>query len=71
MSFTGQPVTRRSNQLATRLGVRALAVRYGLPYNTGSLTRQFGTTVWKIVRYSFPGGSDMIPVGLTPGPGRP
>ncbi|MBK8588272.1 MAG: acyl-CoA desaturase [Sandaracinaceae bacterium] len=51
--------------------VRALAVRYGLPYNTGSLTRQFGTTVWKIVRYSFPGGSDMIPVGLTPGPGRP
>jgi NADPH-dependent stearoyl-CoA 9-desaturase len=35
--------------------VRALAARYGLPYNTGSLRRQFGTTVWKIVRLSLPG----------------
>lgn len=40
--------------------VRALATRYGLPYNTGSLTRQFGTTVWKILRYSLPGGDEMI-----------
>ncbi len=40
--------------------VKALCARYGLPYNTGSLTRQFGTTVWKILRYSLPGGSDMI-----------
>lgn len=40
--------------------VRALADRYGLPYNTGSMTRQFGTTVWKILRYSLPGGTDMI-----------
>ena len=37
--------------------VRALATRYGLPYNTGSLTRQFGTTVWKILRLSLPGGA--------------
>jgi linoleoyl-CoA desaturase len=37
--------------------VRAVAVRYGLPYNSGSLTRQFGTTVWKILRLSFPGGA--------------
>lgn len=36
--------------------VRALADRYGLPYNTGSMTRQFGTTVWKILRLSLPGG---------------
>jgi linoleoyl-CoA desaturase len=35
--------------------VRALAARYGVPYNTGSLRRQFGTTVWKIVRLSLPG----------------
>jgi NADPH-dependent stearoyl-CoA 9-desaturase len=35
--------------------VRALAARYGLPYNTGSLTRQFGTTVGKILRLSLPG----------------
>ncbi len=37
--------------------VRALAARYGLPYNTGSLTRQFGTTTWTIWRLSFPGGA--------------
>ncbi len=36
--------------------VRALASRYGIPYNTGSLTRQFGTTLMKIVRLSLPGG---------------
>jgi NADPH-dependent stearoyl-CoA 9-desaturase len=36
--------------------VRALAARYGLPYNTGSLTRQFGTTWLKNLRYAFPGG---------------
>jgi NADPH-dependent stearoyl-CoA 9-desaturase len=35
--------------------VRALTLRYGLPYNTGSLTRQFGTTVGKILRLSLPG----------------
>lgn len=35
--------------------VRALCARYGLPYNTGSLGRQFGTTVLKIVRLSLPG----------------
>jgi NADPH-dependent stearoyl-CoA 9-desaturase len=35
--------------------VRALTLRYGLPYNSGSLTRQFGTTVGKILRLSFPG----------------
>jgi fatty acid desaturase len=35
--------------------VRALAARYGLPYNTGSLTRQFGTTWLKNLRLAFPG----------------
>ena len=35
--------------------VRALAHRYGLPYNTGSLTRQFGTTWLKNLRLAFPG----------------
>jgi NADPH-dependent stearoyl-CoA 9-desaturase len=34
--------------------VRATAARYGLPYNTGSLKRQFGTTVVKILRLSLP-----------------
>lgn len=34
--------------------VKALAARYGLPYNTGTLRRQFGTTTWKIWKYSMP-----------------
>jgi len=37
--------------------VRALCVRYGLPYNTGSLLRQYGTTTWKIWRLALPGGT--------------
>jgi len=36
--------------------VRALADRYGLPYNTGSLWRQFGTTWRNNLRLAFPGG---------------
>lgn len=47
--------SNRYPELALR--VRALAARYGLPYNTGSLTRQFGTTVTKILRLSLPGPS--------------
>ncbi len=35
--------------------VRDLCARYGLPYNTGSLARQFGTTTAKILRLSLPG----------------
>jgi NADPH-dependent stearoyl-CoA 9-desaturase len=49
--------SNRYPELAPR--VRALADRYGIPYNTGSLTRQFGTTVWKILRLAFPGGDGM------------
>ena len=44
--------SNRYPELAPR--VRALAARYGLPYNTGSLGRQFGTTIWKILRLSVP-----------------
>jgi fatty acid desaturase len=40
--------------------VRALCERYKLPYNTGSLTRQFGTTVLRILRMSFPGYSPLL-----------
>jgi fatty acid desaturase len=36
--------------------VRALAARYRLPYNSGSLTRQFGSTTWTIWRLALPGG---------------
>ena len=50
--------SNRYPQVAPR--VRALCERYKLPYNTGSLSRQFGTTVWRIMRMSFPGYSPML-----------
>ncbi len=34
--------------------VEALAARYGIPYNTGSLTRQFGSTWLNNLRLAFP-----------------
>lgn len=34
--------------------VQALCLKYGLPYNTGSLGRQFGTVVVRILRLSLP-----------------
>jgi len=34
--------------------IRALCARYGVPYNSGSFTRQFGTTVLKILRFTLP-----------------
>lgn len=34
----------------------ALCERYNLPYNTGRLSRQFGSTVFRILRMTFPGG---------------
>ena len=45
--------SNRYQEVAPR--VRALAARYGLPYNTASLTRQFGTTWLKNLRLAFPG----------------
>lgn len=41
--------------------VRALAARYGLPYNSASLTRQFGSTWLKNLRLAFPGGDSLDP----------
>jgi fatty acid desaturase len=34
--------------------VRAICQRHGIPYNTGSLSRQFGQVLWRILRHSFP-----------------
>jgi fatty acid desaturase len=45
--------SNRYPEIAPR--VRAIAARHGLPYNTGSLSRQFGTTVAKILRLTVPG----------------
>jgi len=36
--------------------IQALAARYGLPYNTASIWRQFGTTWRNNLRLAFPGG---------------
>ena len=43
----------RYAEIATE--VRAICERYGLPYNTGPLHRQFGSVVKKIVRLALPG----------------
>jgi fatty acid desaturase len=37
--------------------VRAICERYGLPYNTGPLHKQFGSVVKKIFRLAVPGGA--------------
>ena len=42
--------------------MREITERYGLPYNTGPLHRQFGSVVRKIARLSLP---------ALPGRGRP
>jgi linoleoyl-CoA desaturase len=44
--------SNRYRQVAPR--VRALCARYGLPYHTDSLGRQFGSSMWKILRLSLP-----------------
>ncbi|EDY86063.1 linoleoyl-coa desaturase [gamma proteobacterium HTCC5015] len=46
--------SNRYPEIAPR--IEALAHRYGVPYNSASLTRQFGTTTLKILRLSLPGG---------------
>ncbi len=43
--------------------VRSLCARYGLPYNTNSLGRQFGSTIAKILRLSLPIGGSAISEG--------
>lgn len=34
--------------------VQRLCQRYGLPYNTGSMAKQFSQVLWRILRHSFP-----------------
>jgi fatty acid desaturase len=51
--------------------VRALCESYGLPYNTGSLSKQFGSVVAKITRMALPGRSRQPPAPApVPSPGR-
>lgn len=39
---------------AMAVEVKAICARYGQHYNTGSLPRQFGQVVWRILRHAFP-----------------
>jgi fatty acid desaturase len=57
---------RRYQQIAPQ--VREICQRYGIPYNTGGLTRQFGSVIGKIFRYALPGRTK--PVAPAPS-GRP
>jgi NADPH-dependent stearoyl-CoA 9-desaturase len=41
--------------------VRAVCEKYGLPYNTGRLTRQLGSVFAKIVKLALPGGGNTGP----------
>ncbi|XVQ10446.1 fatty acid desaturase family protein [Spirillospora sp. CA-255316] len=56
--------SNRYAEIAPR--VRALCERYGLPYHTGPLARQVGSTWKKIVRYAFPGPRRSAPEPSTP-----
>ena len=51
--YPDMPSTRYA-EIAPR--VRAICERYGLPYNTGPLSRQLGMVHRTIVRLAFPGG---------------
>lgn len=42
--------------------VRRICARYGQHYNTGSLPRQFGQVVWRILRHSFPSRPENLSV---------
>jgi NADPH-dependent stearoyl-CoA 9-desaturase len=55
----------RYSEIAPR--VREICRRYGLPYNTGPLSKQLGTVHRTILRLAFPGGK----VRPKPGPYRP
>jgi len=51
--------SRRYAQIAPR--VRAVCERYGLPYSSGRLGRQYRSVAGKILRLSFPGGGAAAP----------
>jgi NADPH-dependent stearoyl-CoA 9-desaturase len=52
--------SNRYAEIAPR--VRALCAKYGLPYNSGSFARQLGTTTWRVLRLSLPGGHSLEPL---------
>ncbi|MFC3552278.1 fatty acid desaturase family protein [Lysobacter cavernae] len=58
-----------ANRYATMaVEVRAICARYGQHYNTGSLPRQFGQVIWRIVRHAFPSRPRPATAALQPAP---
>ncbi len=51
--------------------VREICARYGLPYHSGPLGRQYRSVVKKILRLSFPGGGEVPSPGPAPAPRMP
>ncbi|HVA07118.1 MAG TPA: acyl-CoA desaturase [Acidimicrobiales bacterium] len=49
---------RRYQEIAPQ--VREICERYGIPYNTGRLSRQFGSVIGKIFRFALPGRSNRV-----------
>jgi fatty acid desaturase len=59
--------SNRYAEIAPR--VREICERYGLPYTTGSLAKQYGTVLRKLARLALPGGAPKAEV--KPLPARP
>ena len=62
--FPGVPAHRYG---ALAVEVRAICARYGQPYNTGSLPRQFAQVSWRILRHAFPSRPRRISRVTAPG----
>jgi fatty acid desaturase len=56
--------SNRYAEIAPR--VQEICKRYGLPYVTGSLPRQYGKVLRKIARLAFPGGGGKAPAATPP-----
>ncbi|WP_337880668.1 acyl-CoA desaturase [Rheinheimera sp.] len=48
---------------ALAIQVQQIAIRYGIPYNSGSFWHQYGTVLGRILRYSLPGGQSAVRLG--------
>ncbi|HEY2213769.1 MAG TPA: fatty acid desaturase, partial [Acidimicrobiales bacterium] len=52
--------SRRYQQIAPQ--VREICQRYGIPYTTGRMSRQFGSVIFKIFRFALPGKKAQYPL---------
>ena len=43
---------RRYTEIAPQ--VKAICEKYGVHYNTGGFWKQYGSVMWRILRYAFP-----------------